>query len=142
MIFRTWAAAAVVLVGCQAIKLVESHDDGVDFDDVVLAQAEVETSTEAEAMAEAEAQFLAKLIKALFDGKNEIIPYDQRAPNMNVVDNARFMVPEGADPTCVKTIISEIQNNGIGGIRGAMGMVQELGGPGGWDTFQLPAKYM
>ena len=52
----------------------------------------------------------------------------QHAPNINVVDNGRVMIPEGADPTAVKLIIGDIMNNGIGGIKGALGIVKELGG--------------
>ena len=39
-----------------------------------------------------------------------------------------MMIPEGADPTAVKYIIGDIMNNGIGGVKGAMGLLKELGG--------------
>eukprot|EP00354_Favella_ehrenbergii_P002689 CAMPEP_0170468914 /NCGR_PEP_ID=MMETSP0123-20130129/11920_1 /TAXON_ID=182087 /ORGANISM="Favella ehrenbergii, Strain Fehren 1" /LENGTH=30 /DNA_ID= /DNA_START= /DNA_END= /DNA_ORIENTATION= len=29
-------------------------------------------------------------------------------------------------------------NNGIGGVKGAMGILKDLGGPGGWSTWNLP----
>ena len=82
-----------------------------------------------------------KIIDALFGGKGPKTPYNQNAPNINVVDNARVMIPEGADPTAVKEIIGGIMNNGIGGIKGAMGILKDLGGPGGWSTWNLPKSY-
>ena len=94
-----------------------------------------------EATTEAEAEFIGKIIDALFGGKGEKRPYDQRAPNVNVVDNARVMIPEGADPTAVKLIIGDIMDNGIGGVKGAMNILKDLGGPGGWGTWNLPASY-
>ena len=60
----------------------------------------------------------------MFSGKKA----NQNAPNINVVDNGRVMIPEGADPTAVKYIIGDIMNNGIGGVKGAMGLLKELGG--------------
>ena len=66
----------------------------------------------------------------------------QNAPNINVVDNGRVMIPEGADPTAVKLIIGDIMNNGIGGIKGAMGILRELGGPQGFYGLKIPENYM
>ena len=137
MRFRLCVIAAMVSVGCQAIKLDakgEDNDELDNDDNVMLAQADVS------AEAEAEAEFMAKLIDALF-GNNANKPYNQRAPNVNVVDNARVMIPEGADPTAVKMIIGDIMDNGIGGIKGAMKILKDLGGPGGWGTWNLPASY-
>ncbi len=55
-------------------------------------------------------------------------PYNQSAPQVNVVDNGRVMIPEGADPTAVKYIIGDIMNNGIGGVQGAMKIINSLQG--------------
>ena len=138
MRFRLCALAIVAASwNCEAIKLNEAEND--DIENMVLAQAEVDTTVDAEA--EAEAQFIGKIIDALFGGKGEKNAYNQRAPNVNVVDNARVMIPEGADPTAVKLIIGDIMNNGIGGIKGAMSILKDLGGPGGWGTWNLPSSY-
>ena len=131
MKLRLCAAAAAISVTAQAVRLQK------DSDESILAQAEASAG----AMTEAETEFISKLIDALFGGKGEKKPYDQRAPNVNVVDNARVMIPEGADPTAVKLIIGDIMDNGIGGVKGAMNILKDLGGPGGWGTWNLPASY-
>ena len=55
----------------------------------------------------------------------------QNAPNVNVVDNMRVMIPEGADPTAVKLIIGDIMDRGIGGVKGALNIMKKLGGEKG-----------
>ena len=65
----------------------------------------------------------------------------QNAPNINVVDNGRVMIPEGADPTAVKYIIGDIMNNGIGGIKGALSILREMGGSEGMMGLAIPEKF-
>ena len=52
------------------------------------------------------------------------------------------MIPEGADPTAVKLIIGDIMDRGMGGIKGAMGILRELGGPKGFYGLKIPENYM
>ena len=131
--------ASTLLYDCHAVRLDDQED--LDNDDASFLLAQAETSGQSEAQTEAETEFIGKIIDALFSGKDKNGPYNQRAPNVNVVDNARVMIPEGADPTAVKEIIGDIMNNGIGGIKGAMNILKDLGGPGGWGTWNLPQGY-
>ena len=43
----------------------------------------------------------------------------------------RVMIPEGADPTAVKLIIGDIMDRGIGGVKGALKIMKQLGGKEG-----------
>ena len=56
------------------------------------------------------------MLKSLLGRDNKGLPYTQRSPSLNVVDNNRVMIPEGADPVAVKMIVGDIMQNGIGGI--------------------------
>ena len=47
---------------------------------------------------------------------------------MNIVDNNKVMIPEGADPTAVKYVLDDFMNRGIGGVKGALGILNQLGG--------------
>ena len=52
------------------------------------------------------------------------------------------MIPEGADPTAVKLIIGDIMDNGIGGVKGALGILKTLGGDKGLLGLKIPEKFM
>ena len=52
------------------------------------------------------------------------------------------MIPEGADPTAVKYIIGDIMDRGIGGVKGAMGIIRTLGGNQGLLGLQIPERFM
>ena len=67
--------------------------------------------------------------------------YRQMAPSINAVDNSRVMIPEGANPYAVKMIVGEIMKNGIGGIKGAMEIIKELGGKQGYAGLNIPGAY-
>ena len=66
---------------------------------------------------------------------------NQNAPNLNIVDNNRVMIPEGADPTAVSQIIGKIMDNGIGGIKGGMALLREIGGESGLLGLKIPERF-
>ena len=93
-------AAAVLILAmaqpCDAVQLKEYENEG-------LAQTSSTSSASAEGA-------MKEIFDMLFGGGSGGGPYNQHAPNINVVDNGRVMIPEGADPTAVKYIIGDIMN--------------------------------